>query len=131
MDPHKKVDVRNFLLQRVRLVSRALEGMRERLERPAFTLDALEWRLKGPIGPIALAERLAAQEGEGAAFMIAEVALTLRHADTKALEASLGRSVVKAAFRDAIEHLARMAAKKPAPSNLSSYVSECFEEARR
>jgi hypothetical protein len=45
---------------------------------PVASLDALRWRLRGPIGPIALAKRLAAEDPDGAAFMIAEFATTLR-----------------------------------------------------
>jgi len=130
VDPHKKVDTRNFLLRRVRMVSRALEGLRERLERPAFTEDALAWRLHGPVGPLALARRLAESEGQGAAFMIAEVALTIRQAELRALEASLGREAVRRAVTEVLLQLEAMAAAHPSPPNLAHYVTECFEAVR-
>jgi hypothetical protein len=58
-DPHKKVDTSQFLLARMRRVARALEGMRERLQQPVSSMEALRWRLNGPIGPNVLAKRLA------------------------------------------------------------------------
>lgn len=131
VDPHKKVDVRNFLLQRVRLLSRALEGMRERLERPAPTREALAWRLFGPLGPVELARKLAAKEGDGAAFMIAEVALTLKQANLRAIQEYLGGDIVQKHLADAIAQLQRMAAEHPASANLKEYVAACFEEAQR
>jgi hypothetical protein len=131
LDPHRKVDTRNFLLQRVRYVSRALEGMRERLERPAFTEDALRWRLHGPVGPMALAQRLVESEGQSASFMIAEVALTVRQADLRELESILGRATVREAISAVIEQLERFARERPAPPNLSRYVQDCFIEVGR
>jgi len=130
VDPHRKVDTTNFLVRRVRRVSQALEGMRERLERPAFTRDALAWRLHGPVGPLILARKLAEHEGQGAAFMIAEVALTLRHADLSSLERSLGREYVRASVDEVLAKLAELAAAHPAPENLSRYVGECFAWAK-
>lgn len=128
VDPHRKVDTSNFLLRRVRRVSQALEGMRERLERPAFTRDALVWRLHGPIGPLVMARKLAEQEGQGAAFMIAEVALTLKHADLSALERSLGEDFVRTSVADVQAKLAELAKAHPAPANLARYVGECLAE---
>jgi hypothetical protein len=130
IDPHQKVDTRNFLIRRVRRVSMALEGLRERLERPASGLEAVQWRLHGPIGPLALARRLAEHEPQGAAFMIAEVALTLRQTDWSAVEASIGVKVVRDEVTSVIADLEVLSKLQTPPRILLEYVQECFEEAR-
>jgi hypothetical protein len=127
VDPHKKVDTSQFLLRRMRRVAHALEGMRERLQQPVASLDALRWRLRGPIGPIALAKRLADEDPEGAEFMIAEVATTLRGVAWRPLGSLRAREIgpeVKEILR-ALHHLASQA---PAPSSLAAYVTTSFEE---
>ncbi len=123
-DPHRKVDTRNFLLRRVRRVAAALEGLRVRLERPAHHMKALCWRLHGPIGPVTLARQLAAQEGEGAAFMIAEVALTVHGVDWSASERLLGAGAVKREVDSVLRELSALAEKQSAPANLREYVKE-------
>lgn len=55
-DPHAAVDTSGFLLQRLRVVSQALTALRQRLEKPMPTREALAWRLHGPFGPLALAK---------------------------------------------------------------------------
>lgn len=79
LDPHKRVDTSAFLLQRTRRVSWALAALRERLSRPASTETCLQWRLRGPVGVIALAQALQreAKSEEERAFLIAELALEL------------------------------------------------------
>ena len=129
LDPHKRVDTRNFLIRRVRRVSAALEGLRYRLERPVSNIDALRWRLHGPVGPVALAKRLAENEGQGAAFMIAEVALTTRQVNWAAAESTLGTEAVAHEVKAVASQLRELAAAHPSPSNLRAYVQECFAEA--
>ena len=68
LDPLRRVDTSQYLLKRVKRVSTALEGLGVRLGRPAFSLDALRWRLEGPVGPLALARRLCQEEPRAAAF---------------------------------------------------------------
>ncbi len=51
LDPHKRVNTETFLLRRTKRVALALERLRERLERPAASAEALDWRLRGPVGP--------------------------------------------------------------------------------
>lgn len=128
VDPHRKVDTSNFLLRRVRRLSHALEGLHERLQRPVFTRDALRWRLHGPFGPLALARRLADNEGQGAAFMIAEVALTVRHVDLVPLEQALGREHLRGEIDGVLAELEALAARHPSPPNLAAYVERCFAE---
>jgi hypothetical protein len=56
VDPHKRVVTSAFLLLRTRRISRALTGLRERLERPFPTTANLQWRLNGPVGVRAISE---------------------------------------------------------------------------
>jgi hypothetical protein len=127
LDPHKRVDTRNFVIQRMKRIAAALEGLRERLERPVFTLEALLWRLRGPLGPLALAKRLAEEEGDGAAFMIAEVALAVHDAQIAA-SGDLGRVDAPKEKRAVLEQLGRLAAERGAPPNLEDYVRRTFSE---
>jgi len=126
-DPHRKVDTSQFLLQRMRRVARALEGMRKRLEQPVGSADALHWRLQGPIGPIALAKRLAAEDPAGAAFMISEVAATLRDVAWQR-GGSLQAKDIKASAAHTIQALRQLAADIPVADNLARYVAATFEE---
>lgn len=127
VDPHKKVDTSQYLLRRMRRVAQALEGMRERLQQPVGSIEALRWRLRGPIGPIALARRLAEEDQDGAAFMIAEVAATLRQVEWQQ-RGSLDARGIKADVAAAMQVLRELAIKAPAPANLAKYVGTVFEE---
>jgi len=127
VDPHKKVDTTHFLLRRMRRVAQALEGMRNRLQQPAGSLDALRWRLSGPIGPIALAKRLADEDPEGAAFMIAEVASTLRSIAWQP-SGSLRRRDISQEVKVILQALHVLAGTVPAPPSLAAYVTTSFEE---
>ena len=127
VDPHKKVDTSQFLLRRMRRVAHALEGMRERLQQPVASLDALRWRLRGPIGPIALAKRLADEDPEGAAFMIAEVATTLLGVAWRPL-GSLRAREIGPEVNEILRALHHLAIQAPAPSSLAAYVATSFEE---
>jgi hypothetical protein len=131
-NPLEKVDTRNFLLRRMRRVAEGLEGLRERLECPAHHLDSLRWRLEGPIGPLALADKLVEQEPDAASFMLAEVALTVGRADWRRVEASLGRDATRRLVEDVLAELRRRAlALKPPPENLARYVRHAFKELER
>jgi len=127
IDPHKKVDTSQFLLQRMRRVAQALEGLRNRLQQPVGSVEALRWRLRGPIGPIALAKRLAEEDPSGAAFMIAEVATTIREVPWRPL-GSLRMADINADIEQAIIALHELATKASAPTNLSRYVRASFDE---
>ncbi|UGA43036.1 hypothetical protein HU230_0032905 [Bradyrhizobium quebecense] len=127
VDPHKRVDTSQFLLRRMRRVAQALEGMRERMQQPVSSLDALRWRLRGPIGPVALAKRLSAEDSEGAAFMIAEVAATLRSVVWRPL-GTLDKHAIGLEVSEITRSLQELAHAAPAPSGLAAYVATSFEE---
>lgn len=127
IDPHRKVDTSQFLLRRMRRVAQAMEGMRERLQQPMASIDALRWRLQGPIGPVALATRLANDDPDGAAFMIAEVATTLRAVVWKP-HAPLRSGDIAPEVKDTLRVLHKLALQAPAPTSLAAYVKVAFEE---
>ena len=84
LDPHARVDTSGFVLQRMRLAGRALEGLRERLERPVAHRDAVQRRLRGPFSPLELRRQLDVARDDGRlgsrehAFLVAEMILCLR-----------------------------------------------------
>jgi len=130
LDPHRKVDTRGFLLQRMRRVGRALEGLRDRLSRPVHSLDGLRWRLFGPIGPLVLAEKLVAEDKASGAFMTAEVALALADIDWRPAERALGREPVRAVLAEVLEQLHAMSRREEVPERLRGYVDRAFGRAR-
>ena len=82
LDPHKRVDTSEFLLQRTRRVSWLLKALRERLERPLATRESLTWRLDGPVGVQAVARALIEEAGrrqsaDERCFLLSELALEL------------------------------------------------------
>ncbi len=130
VDPHRKIDTRHFLLKRMRRISAAFEELRARLERPMHTRDALWWRLRGPLGPIALARVIAAEEPTSAGFQLAELGLTFRDLRLQP-QGELSLDEVRHAVADVIEDLRQMAGAHPAPPNLAAYVARTFAEIAR
>jgi hypothetical protein len=135
-DPHKRVNTATFLLQRTKRVALALERLRERLERPIGSVEALDWRLLGPIGPRALAEafRRDARSPDEARFFLAELALALKRVRVEegargGLEASLIRERLDARLAE----LEARAATMQGGSGLAMdrYITGAFAEARR
>lgn len=126
-DPHKRVDTRNYLLRRVKRFSQALEGLRERLQRPAYAVESLRWRLFGPLGATELARRTAAEQGEGAAFMIVEIAQVVAEANLSA-QAELTAADIRVERQRALGELATLARQLGAPENLRRYVNDVLEE---
>ncbi len=132
LDPHRRIEshTRTFLLQRMRRLSAALEGLRERLEQPVHRLETLQWRLRGPYGPLVLARQVASEAEEGAAFMIAEVAETVGHATIPAA-GELTVKAVASTQAKVVRELEAMARQHPAPAALSAYVRGVFKELGR
>lgn len=127
LDPHRRIDTRGFLLQRMRRFATALEGLRDRLERPVYSREALRWRLAGPYGVTVLAQRLAAEDKEGAAFMISELARTVAAAEIPA-GGELAAKEIRSMLTASLAELHMLAEQHPAPANLSAYVKRTFAE---
>lgn len=134
LDPHKRVNTETFLLRRTKRVATALARMRERLERPAFSADAFLWRLRGPLGALALANAFNAEARTPAEarFFLVELALTLHRTDVgKTAAGGLAACVARAAVHetiDAIEQIAATATAGKAP--IDHYVQAAFTLAR-
>lgn len=134
LDPLKRFDSQSFLLRRAKRLAAALERLRERLERPASSREAFEWRLFGPVGPMALAEgymREASSAGE-AKFCLAEMALALHRVQPDKVAADgLPRATVAESLKKAIQQLGDRAAQIPHVAEIDRYAAAAFEEAGR
>jgi hypothetical protein len=139
LDPLKRFSPSGQLLHRTREMSAALAGLRERVEKPAATLDAFRWRLEGPFGPLVIAEKLIEErrenrsvEGEES-FMLAEIALTLAGVDlekaSRFVPDQLG--AMRRALRETVRDLdSRCKALSDEPG-LDAYVRDAFARAAR
>lgn len=137
LDPLKRFDDRGLLLQRTRRVSLALWRLQERLERRTSSLDALQWRLNGPFGPVAIADGLLDASailvpGE-AQFLLAELALTVAAVDWRAVAPTLPKAAVRAAVASALASLddRRLALGPAEDPAVEKYVTDALQAARR
>jgi hypothetical protein len=137
LDPLQRYSSTGHLFQRTRRLSIALEGLRRRLERPAGSIDVLEWRLRGPFGPRALADGLLGEEAgetrvEGeAAFFIAELALMISAVDWSKAAAFLSFDEVRALVRAELKELRKLArGARVRDDRLRAYVERALREAR-
>ena len=135
LDPLKRLDSQAFLLRRTKRLARALDRLRERMEGPALTRDAFEWRLRGVVGPLTLADALVREArlpGE-AKFCLAELALTLRRINPEIpANGGLAVDVIRTCINEAIADIEARAVALPASSStsmLDTYVTEAFLEA--
>ena len=97
-DPLQRYSSSGYLFQRTRRLSAALEGLRRRLERPCPNMDVLIWRLRGPFGPVALAEGLIPSLSKGSGrskLLVGEIALTLSRVDWADTSSGVSHKVVK------------------------------------
>lgn len=135
IDPHRRVRTETFLLQRTRRVARAIEQLVERLCRPLAHREALVWRLRGPVGPLALAQALvkeAKSDGE-ACFLVSEVALALRRVQIPLQGSGLNEAEVSQFLTETKVEIAELARCKmreggSVASQLADYVSEALKE---
>lgn len=97
IDPHKRVDVSGFFLQKTRRFSSALNGLRQRLERPVTTAESLYWRLHGPVGVEAFVNALKKEAGSEAErdFLLAELALEVIRAKPQSNPGCLSEEIVR------------------------------------
>lgn len=131
LDPLRRFDSQTFVLRRTKRLAAALERLRERLEHTASSREAFEWRLFGPIGPMALAESYVREVGSTgeARFCLAEIALTLRRVlpEKVALD-GLPATVIAESLHKAIRQLAERAASLPAVPGIDRYAAAVFEQ---
>ena len=119
LDPHERVDTSTFLLQRTRRVSWALDALRTRLERPVASGEALDWRLRGPVGVQAISRAIVkeARSSEERAFLLAELMLELARVRPSEISGGLRSSEVKAGLREMIAELRALLAVESLPND--------------
>lgn len=111
-DPHKRVDTSGFLLQRTRRISYAFNAIREKLSRPVTSMQALHWRLYGPVGLQALVNAILSDSEdaelkipEERAFFLAELILELSTLQTTTATNYLPAETVRAGLNQFIAGL--------------------------
>lgn len=134
LDPHKRINTETFLLRRTKRVALALEHLRERLEKPVLTRETFEWRLRGPVGPLAFANAFLkeARNTSEAAFFLAELALTLKRMDiSQAAEGGLKANTIRDSLTACLADI--RALLKPIRKRLPihRYVRRAFAEAAK
>ena len=139
LDPLKRFSATGQLLHRTRELSAALAGLRERIERPAATMDAFRWRIDGAFGPVEIAHKLIEErrlnrsvEGEES-FMLAEIALTLAGIDLKKASRFMPGQLkaMRQVVREAIMTLESMCESLSDAPALEAYVRDAFAKAAK
>lgn len=145
LDPLKRFDDRNTILRRGRWLSVALQGLQARLGRPVLTVEALEARLSGPLGPLFLGTKIceAVEIGDQTAaeglFSLAEIALSVGRVNWAAAAVHLdgGSQAWKPAVTRAVEQLNEMAtgllrdSSQEREDPVAEYADRAFQEAQR
>ena len=119
LDPHSRVDTSTFLLQRTRRVCQMLIKLRNRLERPYASRQALDWRLRGPIGVQAIRSAIEkeARSGEERTFLLVELMLELGRVRPSESPGGLPLSEVKSELRSMVDELRAALAVQSVPTN--------------
>ncbi|MDA1016092.1 MAG: hypothetical protein O3A00_16755 [Planctomycetota bacterium] len=111
LDPLRRYDLRTTFLRRIRSRARVLAMLRQNLERPVWSKQALQWRLDGFIGVRPLAQRLARDvtQSDGqvdeALLTLADFLIVLREVNYRPADGSLPKSKVNKVFRPFLKSL--------------------------
>lgn len=137
-DPLKRFDSKSSLLRRGRALSKALSALEERLGIPVATVEGLEARLKGPLGPTFLAARVRDDVESGqmpqaeGVFTLAEVALSIGRVQwndvVELIDGAEGIALVQAALDYLSDTIAALSSDD---ENLTSYAKRAIQEAHR
>lgn len=98
LDPLRRYDLQATFLHRVRRRARVLAQLRANLERPVYSRQALEWRLRGFLGVEALADRLVREvlsstlQVEEALLTLSDFLIVLREVKYQSADGSLPRA---------------------------------------
>jgi hypothetical protein len=119
VDPHARVDTSTFLLQRTRRVSWALDALRDRLERPVASAEALNWRLRGPVGVEAISRAIIkeAKSSEEGAFLLVELILELARVRPGEMPGGLSVQEIKSELRRIINQLSTRLSTESLPQD--------------
>jgi hypothetical protein len=131
-DPHKKVDVSGFLLQRSRRVAEAVEALCSRLAKPTSSEACLYWKIHGPVGVKSLTEALVkeARSPEERAFLLTELALALGRLKLESAPGALPEAVVRRSLSGAVAEIKCAIPKGDFSEvpHLSQYIERAFSE---
>lgn len=111
LDPLRRYDLRSTFLHRIRSRARVLAQLRQNLQRPAWSIQSLRWRLEGFIGVKPLAERLvqdvAAADGrvDEAVLTLADFLIVLREVEYEPAEGALPKDQFKQVFHSFLRDL--------------------------
>lgn len=112
LDPLRRYDLQATFLHRIRRRARILAQLRSNLQRPVWSRQALEWRLRGLVGVEPLADRLVGEFAgtDGAAdealLTLADFLIVLREVDYQPSEGSLSKAKFEKIFRSFLSELA-------------------------
>ncbi len=136
LDPLDRVDSSAFLLQRTRRVSWALAALRKRLEeQPIVSEQSLAWRLRGPVGVLALAQAITndAKESRSDAeqcFLLTELCAELARIRPSTTADSLPAARVRAALREIVGEIRAGISFQALDADpaMAEYVDTVFQE---
>lgn len=138
LDPLKRLEVHGSLLRRGRELALSLSAMQRRLERPVLTLEALNARLTGPLGPEFVATKVAeayeAQEQSRpeALFTVAEIALTVSRVNWKHVTEHIQNDCGIELIAKTLERLAGIRSHiGDEPADMAAYAERAIKEARQ
>jgi hypothetical protein len=138
LDPLQRFDVEGSLLRQGRALAASLSAMQRRLGRQVITLETLQARLAGPLGPEFVATKVAEafetgqQSRAQAVFTIAEIALSVGRVDWAHVIEHIDRVQAVALVDATLHRLDTLRARVGnEPADLASYASRAIEEARR
>lgn len=105
LDPLRRHRLADTFLQRVRARARDMIRMRERLQSPVYSDQALEWRLVGIVGPREyarklLAEQLAEGDSTAAVLAVADLVIVLHDVRYEATPGALSVKQFQARYRE-------------------------------
>lgn len=136
-DPLKRFDSRSSLLRRGRALASALTALEKRLARPVTTMDALDARLSGPLGPLFIADKLVTEFREGTQpraetlFTLAEIALSVSRVPWGQTMHYIDLAEGMSRVRNVLEALDRLRAQiGPEPADLAQYAARAIKEAK-
>ncbi len=112
LDPLRRYDLQATFLHRVRRRARILAQLRSNLQRPVWSRQALDWRLRGMVGIAPLAERLVREfhnangTSNEALLMLADFLIVLREVAYEGGDGGISKADFDKAFRPFLSELA-------------------------
>lgn len=112
LDPLRRYDLHTTFLHRIRRRARILAQLRANLQRPVYSQQALEWRLRGLIGVEPLADRLLQEftnldsAADEPLLTLADFLIVLREVEYQQSQGSLSHHEFKKFYRSFLAGLA-------------------------